>query len=356
MTLQAFTKTCVALPKVIRARWSLGKDRRNIPSDKHVYRIDKLDRDFAVWMTKGDQIGLHVRATSGTKSTAMKGPNWVYAGDVDTAAIKKLVEASYQISQQRGGGSAPALFSPLARGVALAGTNVPPDLHAGGPAAKIIGQEGPAAFRIALWSAKQTKPAKTEAAAFKKSLAELDRADALYRELLPQLMQKGGRMGKANDKVGKTADALKEPKGESAPLVAARAAVIAFDCLSGGYNERAVKASGDAVEATVRALSGAAQKNYLRDLDDLILIEEMAAMMLEKKQESRAIERVLWRGADAKGTPALWLARLETGRYGLLWKLGGRWTLSTGTRDEMLATIPDAHLSGMEIAVRRDKE
>jgi hypothetical protein len=361
----AFGAMCLALPKVKRARWTLGKDRRDIPKDRHVYRIDKLERDFAVWMTTGDQIGAHVRhadpGKSGfAKSKAMRGANsnWIYVPNVEGDALKKLVESSYQVSQQRGGGVMPALFGPLARGVALADPKqLPPDMHAGGPAAKIIGQEGPSAFRIALWSAQHIFDLvpKSEKTALTLSLAQLVAADVLYVELLPELMKKGGRMGKTYERIDKAADALKDPEGESPPIVAARAAVQAYACLPGGYNERAVKAAGDAVEVVVRALAGAAVREYLAELDDRILIEEMDAAMLDKKIEHPEIERVLWRGIDAKGFPALWVARFAGKSYGLFWKLGARWTLTTGTRDDIVATIPDAHLEkAVDIILRRD--
>ena len=83
----------------------------------------------------------------------------------------------------------------------------------------------------------------------------------------------------------------------------------------------------------------------------------MAAAMAAKGTVATppSIERVLWRGADAKGFPAFWLARLAPNHYGLFWKLGSRWTLSTGTRDEILATVPDAQFAAaVDIAGRRD--
>src|SRR5262249_16845024 len=144
--------------------------------------------------------------------------------------------------------------------------------------AKIVGQEGAAAFRLALWTAEELAPF----AGADKSLAELRSASAIWTELLPKLMEIGGRMSKENDRIGKIGDALSEPAGESAAATAARGAVSAYGALSGGYNNDAVRAAGDAAEAAARTFTGKQLADYLVALDDRILLEELSAQMLAK--------------------------------------------------------------------------
>lgn len=78
---------------------------------------------------------------------------------------------------------------------------------------------------------------------------------------------------------------------------------------------------------------------FLRELDRRILAEEMvtAAARHAKAPADFDIARVHWRGPD------LFLGQMSGSRdrFALVGKLGKTWSLLTGTRDEMLASVPD---------------
>jgi hypothetical protein len=94
---------------------------------------------------------------------------------------------------------------------------------------------------------------------------------------------------------------------------------------------------------------------FLITLDEeLRRLDVVHALYLKKKTPSAPITRALWRGGT--GNKVLyWLALLEGGRapcsqeesvffgghLGLLSKIGSRWTWTEGSRDDVLATIPD---------------
>lgn len=78
-------------------------------------------------------------------------------------------------------------------------------------------------------------------------------------------------------------------------------------------------------------------------------------MTAKTKQAPPAFERVLWRGADAKGYPAWWLVRLEAGRYAVLGKFGRRWALQEADWDSALALVPDDQFeAAVTVACARD--
>ena len=80
---------------------------------------------------------------------------------------------------------------------------------------------------------------------------------------------------------------------------------------------------------------------------------EFTAALAKHAKQTSPCERVLWRGADAKGFPAWWLVRVRAGVYGLLGKLGKCWTWFVDARDAVFATIPDEHFeAAIEIASR----
>jgi hypothetical protein len=362
----AFVKLCLAIPKAYRATFSLGKNRNDLPVEQRTYRVKQGEnRDFATWMRKGDQIGPHVRhansASSGYPiSTAYrKGPqhNWIFVASADAATLAKLVADSNALSSARNAGVVTPLFAPLAKAVSLAPADqVPVDLHAGGPAAKIVGQEGPASFRLALWMTEQIvgKAPKSEIAGVRKTIVELLAASDLFDELLPKLMQIGGRMGASVDKLSRAGNKIKNPKGTSAPVLAAIEAIRAFSSIPGGYNNDAVRAATVAAQQAMRVV--AKPRTFLSELDDRILAEELRAVMLAKGDGVKRFTRVLWRGVDAKGFTALWIAKIAKREYGLFWKLGKRWTWTTADRDNTLANVPDAQFeAAVAMTTKRDK-
>jgi hypothetical protein len=95
-----------------------------------------------------------------------------------------------------------------------------------------------------------------------------------------------------------------------------------------------------------------AVRSFLSDLDEELRRLDLAhAVDLRKKEPSRPIARAIHRGAE-KGKVVLWLAELEGGKLGLLAKQGRLWAWSEGGRDDILATVPDAHFEAAVMAAK----
>jgi hypothetical protein len=75
----------------------------------------------------------------------------------------------------------------------------------------------------------------------------------------------------------------------------------------------------------------------------LLLLED-AKLQFSKvsEQPSAAVVASRWRGAE-KGKGSHWLAELAGGSFALLWKVKGKWRLVEGSRDDVLASVPDSH-------------
>jgi hypothetical protein len=95
-----------------------------------------------------------------------------------------------------------------------------------------------------------------------------------------------------------------------------------------------------------------AVRNFLADVDEELRRLDVAhALDTRKKSPSRPIVRAIHRAAE-KGQVMLWLAELEGGQLGLLAKQGRRWAWTEGTRDDILAMIPDAHFEAAVMAAK----
>jgi hypothetical protein len=263
-------------------------------------------RTFAAWYPAGDQPGLHVRGFSGVASTQFRGKdsNWIYVADADWNAVPALVEAARKIAAMRGGGRKSVeleLYQPLEKAMKLV-SQKPARMHAGGPRAKILSGELEVASGICL----------------------------------------------------ACADRMKEP----APAVAKRCAALAKQARNAG----AMSCKSFATEALVLALTELEATDpvqasaFARAIDERILGHEFSAAFAKfAKGDPPTVERVLWRGADAKGFPGFWFVRLGRGEYGLLAKLGGRWGWHVADRDSTFATVPDALLdAATEMVIARD--
>jgi hypothetical protein len=252
----------------------------------------------------------------------------------------------------------PKYFPVLDRGVAMADEREKPKwLHAGGPAAKIVGQEAPAAFRIALWCASliRTQVHDDERGGLEATLTGLNRARVLYDEVLPDLIKPRGRTVANYRKLHEFAYTLREPVGNSPAVIAARYALLAFRHVPGAHTVRAVQYAGDASDIVCAQLAGDQRRDYLRALDDVILGEELAAVLLRRRLAPVAISRVLWRGTDQDGATAMWLVREHREVYGLLWRPGKRWTYQAADRANTFATVPDKQFArAVEVATARD--
>lgn len=107
----------------------------------------------------------------------------------------------------------------------------------------------------------------------------------------------------------------------------------------GGKGAR--EACARAVE--VLSTSAGAAKKFLTALDALILLEDAKRQFGEVTvKPSAAVVATRWRGAE-KGKSSHWLVELSNGTFALLWKVKGKWRLVEGARNEVLASVADAH-------------
>jgi hypothetical protein len=80
-------------------------------------------------------------------------------------------------------------------------------------------------------------------------------------------------------------------------------------------------------------------RGYLRDVEALcVRLEAETAVRDHKQALSAPAERLLWRG-HANDKVTHWLLRLTTGRFALHCKVGARWALIEGDRDDVLANV-----------------
>lgn len=102
------------------------------------------------------------------------------------------------------------------------------------------------------------------------------------------------------------------------------------------------KGAREACARAVEVLATSA-KQFLTALDALILLEDAKLKLGDVSvKPSAAMVASRWRGAE-KGKGSHWLVELANGNFALLWKVKGKWRLVEGGRDEVLASVPDAH-------------
>ena len=179
----------------------------------------------------------------------------------------------------------------------------------------------------------------------------VSRAERKEFERLVQLAQTAVAAGRPNEPL---AEAIARAPREGVMSIARAACVEARTTLSNP--DMAGAAARPAGVRTVGLLLEAdgkdAVRSFLSDLDEELRRLDVAhALDLRKKTPSRPIVRAIHRGAE-KGNVVLWLAELEGGQLGLLSKQGVRWAWNEGSRDEILATIPDAHFERAVMAVK----
>lgn len=139
---------------------------------------------------------------------------------------------------------------------------------------------------------------------------------------------------------GQLLAASRDKSRDSEALGLARRAVgAAASLMKGKHDVVWVHAKGSAIRmVSVLRASGGSVTDFLRELDRRILIAEMASAAARHAEalEDLVIERVRWRGPD------LFLGQLAgPDRFCLVGKLGRRWVTLTGTKEEMLASVPD---------------
>jgi hypothetical protein len=301
-------------------------------------------KPFALWQKKGDQPGAHLRSAGDPRFAAstyvkMKQHNFVHVTGVSDEEMAKLVAASHALAIRKDGGvkrgdAFADLYIVVRKALrAVPAASHPPHIHAGGPLAKILGNEGPTGWSLAVWAAE---------------LIPSDEDD--YKRLMK--LARDEKSPKYQTLWSVAYDKYKTPS-----LRAARSAVLARGSMAGGYVTRA---SSYAAEALVEALGtitdGARIKKLIAEADDRTLVAEFVAAAKERGgREDQKCQRVLWRGPDDKGNCGLWLVRVAAGKYALLSKQGKRWSWSEGTRDDVLSTVPDKFFAdATRIAIARD--
>jgi hypothetical protein len=365
----------------LEAAWQKLSDIcTSLPQAKHVVAAGNIraftvgkgagnTKLFAYLVTTQDERGIHVRSVDlrvlsdprfvmSRLFASGRGTNWVrlkWTGlEPNWAEIQRLVVASHGLVlnlKKKGNRRARGTVYPIlqrALDAADESERPTPPYHAGGPMPKL---SGPAALRIALWSAEQVAP-----------LAPADQREEVARVLSfvryvaserNERVTRGPR-GLRWPPTEQLRDAAATQRGDSRALGAARRAAGGAASLCAGKPDRVWENAALAAERVVQALrerkDHAAVRAYLTALDDRLLVEELGALEGDVR-----VARVLWRGANAQGLPALWLVRLVDGSYRLRRKVGSRFTWLTGSRDDVMASVPDdAFERAVAIAMARE--
>lgn len=312
-------------------------------------------RMFASWVIKGAQPGAHLRFENAeTNSTMFRAPhNWGYLDAIEKEGLPKLIAESRRIAGLRGAGCStsgelPDVYKPLLK--ALKSMESPPtDLHAGGPRAKVLAGEQPLATALCLCC--KERLSHTVTGEEESSMMHLEgllaqKSAVPYDVLFPA----------ANALPYSTGKKMREAdEAESAAVQATRGLL---GCRYG--SQKCLPYVSKVLERSVRTIEeseGPAQATqFVYELDEMIMDMEFAAAFVAKvKTAAPAIERVLWRGADAKGFPAWWLVRIDSENFGLLGKLGKRWGWHQEDWESALALVPDEHFEkAIEMAYARN--
>ncbi|MGZ3422667.1 MAG: hypothetical protein ACXVEF_02595 [Polyangiales bacterium] len=221
----------------------------------------------------------------------------------------------------------------------LAPEHVPdPPYHAGGPLLTCPALDQ---IRISLWCAEllDARAKQTERAEMKAI------ADLVQKFLRAPLHE-------ADDRAmyGELSRLSNKAKKDSAALACMRAAASGSSVYMRGKADLVFSSATASVMRTVKELvedpRPMTARAFLEALDLRLMIAELNGAYREKiKGEPLSIERVLYRSGDANGKMACWIARLEGGTYGFLGRLGEgprpKWSFISGSRDHVLASVPD---------------
>jgi hypothetical protein len=112
------------------------------------------------------------------------------------------------------------------------------------------------------------------------------------------------------------------------------------------------KVPAHAMAILVRADRPGAARALLEAMDREILARDAARRFAEHAtpELAKRVARVAWIGLE-KDKAEHFLVELDDGRWALLSKQKNRWTAHAGARDEVLATVPDAHFAAATKAV-----
>ena len=306
-----------------------------------------LYRMFAAWSDVGPQRGAHLRGDDGVRSTLFRrDANWVWLEAIDWDALPAQIALAKTIAAKRGAGIVKTLdiYKPLAKAVAAA-SKPPASLHAGGPRAKVLSGERALAKAIC-------GHCMARLAHLRRDGDDFDRLSALIDQPL-----RSEAWWPAANAVPYGTDSAKHAADEAEPAAVqmVRALIGASHSGSQSCMPYATKALVRAVRELERTEGADAASAFLVEIDELVMRAELEAALAKRAKLTSEFERVLWRGADDKGFPAWWLVRVDAAMYGLLGKIGKRWSWLVDSRDAVLATVPDEHFeAAVEIALARD--
>ena len=86
---------------------------------------------------------------------------------------------------------------------------------------------------------------------------------------------------------------------------------------------------------------------------ELLRLDAVTLLQRQKLTTPAAVAETLWRGMSGVKTTH-WLVRLADGTHGLIARTRGRWTFLHGSREDMIASVPDALMASVVGAVHGD--
>lgn len=142
------------------------------------------------------------------------------------------------------------------------------------------------------------------------------------------------RAGKQSTATAEDKEVPRTSKAKGPSFALARASLME------AWNTDHVSGRGTSIKGGVQAGLELDPAWWLTQVDEQVMLCD-ARTAWERKDEktSSPLAHLVWRGGDK--TTRLWLARLASGRYALLAKLGRNWTSTEGDLESVAATIPD---------------
>jgi hypothetical protein len=125
---------------------------------------------------------------------------------------------------------------------------------------------------------------------------------------------------------------------------------VAFDAIQCDEHATCGKGSRAAAAAAARLLGA----SFLDELDAELVRLDAVTMLQKQEIDPGAPIKALWRGTTGTKTTH-WIVELSDGRYGLIAKARGRWTWFSGSRDDVMALVPEAQMKSAFLAVAGEK-
>jgi hypothetical protein len=338
----------------LRTKLDLGDEVRGAAP---AFRIGaNATRLFTFSLLEGKHAGVYLRSLdsklaadprfSSCSGFAGNPTNWVRlsrweAGIPDEELYGLLVE-SHRLTLTRNEGVPPRTEFGDVHSILLRALNTaapeqrpPPPFHAGGPMPKVTGA---GAYRVAIACAEHVRGLVPDAQRdeYDRVLAAARRAPVVVRAVQAQPTDHEPFYEHCRT----LEKAAKSRPTDARALGAARRA--AGGALSLAYDkpdmvgQNASHAAERAVQALRETGDGASVRAFIEALDDWILLEEIRSI-----DPDVSVRRVLWRATNEKGFAAAWLVRFEDDSYGLRHKPKSRFMWIRGSRDDVLASVPD---------------